>query len=75
MSYFRNMATKYAKLGQRIKQLRKHSKLTQEQLAEKAQMDPKSIIEIEGGKRNPTLKTITNIAKSLNVPASELLQN
>lgn len=73
--YLVNMATKYDKLGTRIKQLRKELNLTQEQLAEKAKVEPRSIIEIEAGKRNPTLKTISNIAKSLKVSVGTLLED
>ena len=69
------MTTNYEKLGSRIKQLRKQSNFTQEELAEIAKMEPRSIVEIEAGKRNPTLKTIANIARALKVSTSELLQN
>lgn len=66
------MAT-YKKLGERIKELRKEKRLTQEKLAELAKVDPKSIIQIEAGKRNPTLKTINKIAQALKIPLSDLL--
>jgi len=63
------------KLIRRIfwRKLRKKQGLPQEKLAELARIDPKSIIEIEGGKRNPTLKTIRKIATALKVKASKLL--
>lgn len=73
--YLVNMPTKNDKLGSRIKRLRKELSLTQEQLAEKAKMEARSIIDIEAGKRNPTLKTISNIAKALNTSAANLLDN
>ena len=66
------MAT-YKKLGEKIKRLRKEKGFTQEKLAELAKVDPKSIIAIETGKRNPTLKTINKIAIVLKVPLSSLL--
>lgn len=65
--------TNYKKLGARIKQLRKERELTQEKLAEIATVDPKSIIQIENGKRNPTLKTIHKIAVGLKIPLYKLL--
>lgn len=67
------MATIYKKLGSNIRRLRKQQELTQEELAEKARIDPKSIVEIEGGKRNPTLKTIRKIALALKVGLKELI--
>lgn len=48
--------------------------MSQEDLAEKAKMDPKSIVQIEAGKRNPTLKTIKKIASSLNAKLTEILE-
>jgi len=66
------MAT-YKKLGEKIKRLRKEKGFTQEKLAELAKVDPKSIIAIETGKRNPKLKTINKIAIVLKVPLSSLL--
>lgn len=67
------MAT-YKKLGEKIKRLRKERGLTQEKLAELANVDPKSIIAIETGKRNPTLKTLNKIAIALKIPLSPLLE-
>lgn len=68
------MATVYSKFGLQVRKLRKQRGLTQEELAEKANIDPKSIIEIENGKRNPSLKTIHKIAKVLKTSTSELLK-
>ena len=67
------MATIYQKLGQKIKIIRKKKNITQEKLGEMAKIDPKSIIQIENGKRNPSLKTISKISRSLNVKTQELL--
>lgn len=63
----------YKKLGDKIRRLRKEKGFTQEKLAELAKIDPKSIIDIESGKRNPTLKTITKLARSLNISLNKLL--
>ena len=67
------MGTIYKKLGDNIRNLRKKKELTQERLAEMAHMDPKSVIEIENGNRNPTLKTVRKIALALKVKPAELL--
>lgn len=65
------MAT-YKKLGEKIRKIRRKRKLTQERLAELAKVDPKSIIEIEAGKRNPTLKTISKIANALGIEVKDI---
>lgn len=66
----------YKRLGEKIKRLRKTRELTQEQLAELARVDPKTIIEIEGGKRaNPTLKTLKKISRALNVRLEDFLSS
>lgn len=55
----------YKKFGQHIRYLRREKDLTQDDLAEITHLDIKSINAIEKGERNPTLKTITKIAKAL----------
>lgn len=67
------MATIYKKLGGKVRKYRKQQGLTQEKLAELARIDPKSIIQIENGKRNPTLKTIRKIATSLKIKLSTII--
>jgi transcriptional regulator with XRE-family HTH domain len=67
------MATIYQKVGENIRKIRKQKDLTQEQLAELAKIDPKSIIQIEAGKRNPTLRTIKKLALGLKVKLSEII--
>lgn len=65
--------TNYKKLGERIKNLRREKGLTQEKLAELAKVDPKTIIEIENGKRkNPTFKTLNKITHALGIPLKEI---
>lgn len=66
------MATIYEKFGQTIKKYRKSLGVTQEELAEKAKVDPKSVISIENGDRNPTLQTIYRLAKALGVEIRQL---
>ena len=68
------MATIYQKVGENIKKLRKKQGLSQEKLAEKSRIDPKSIIQIENGKRNPTLKTLKKITLALKTELLALLQ-
>lgn len=68
------MASIYQKFGENVKKLRRQKNLTQEELAEMTKCDPRTIIAIEAGERNTTLKTINLIALALKIPASELLK-
>ncbi len=61
------------KLGKRIKMLRKLKGLTQEQLGEKAGLSYKFVGEIERGTVNPSLDSLSGIAKALDVSLSGLL--
>lgn len=54
-------------LGQRIKQLRKLKRMTQEQLAEIVEIDPKHLSSIETGRNSPTLLTLEKISDALNI--------
>lgn len=67
------MGTIYKKVGENIKKYRKMLGITQEQLAEVSRLDPKSIIAMESGDRNPTLKTLHRIALALKVKPNDLL--
>lgn len=68
------MANIYQKFGERVRELRKDKGLSQEQLAEKIHRDPRTVVAIEGGKRNPTLNTINKIAKALDSEISILFK-
>ena len=59
-------------LGQKIQQLRKDKKITQERLAELVGIDPKNISRIENGNNYPTAENLSSIAKALNVDVYEL---
>ena len=66
--------TNYKKIGERLKRIRRENNLTQEKLAEMAEVDPKSVIEIENGKRNLTIKTLSKLASALKVSISDILE-
>lgn len=59
-------------LGKNIKDHRKKSGLTQEQLAELCEFDPTYISLLERGRRNPPFSTLVKIAKHLNCKVSKL---
>lgn len=61
----------YQKLSQRIENLRKQKKMTQEDLAVKAGLHRAYFWDIENG-RNISIKTAYKIAKALDVTLQEL---
>lgn len=69
-----DMATNYEKLGSMVRKLRKEKGLSQETFAEAIGRDARTVVAIETGKRNPTLKTLNKIAQVLKTPLSELLK-
>lgn len=59
-------------LGQRIKELRKSKKITQEELAEKIGIGTSNISYIENGKYAPSIENFEKIAEVLEVEPCEL---
>jgi transcriptional regulator with XRE-family HTH domain len=60
-------------VGNRIREFRKASGLTQEQLAEKVDIAPQYLSHLENGQRIPSLRTIIALAQELNTTPSVLL--
>lgn len=60
-------------LGLRIKEIRKQQHLTQEMLAERINVSPHYIYEIERGLKNMSLATLTDISCALKVSTDYLL--
>lgn len=54
--------------GEKVKSIRKSQKVSQEKLAELAELDRTYISDIENGKRNVSIETVYKIAKALNTP-------
>lgn len=59
-------------LGQRIKELRTQTGLSQEKFALLINMDRTYFASVEAGKRNIAIRNIQKIAEGLNVSLSEL---
>jgi transcriptional regulator with XRE-family HTH domain len=59
-------------LGERIKTLRRERALQQRQLAEKAELTPSMVSQIESGRLTPSLNTLGRIAAALGVPIAAL---
>lgn len=58
--------------GSNLRSERERKKLTQEKLAEKADLDPSYISGIERGVRNPSILSVVRIAKALGTTVSDL---
>lgn len=61
-------------LGFAVKKLRESKGLTQEALAEKADLDRTYLSDIERGGRNPGIRNVARLAKALGVTTSRLLE-
>ena len=59
------------RIGGKITEIRLSKKLTQSELAEKTEVSTESISRLERGVNAPSLKTIENIANTLQVPIKE----
>ncbi len=60
--------------GQSLARHRRAKELSQEALAEKADLDRTYLSDIERGVRNPGIRNVVLIAKALGIPASDLLK-
>ncbi len=67
------MTIDYESIGKRIRYNRMKNKLSQEQLAELADLSNVFISYLERGERIPSLEAVINIANALNVSVDELL--
>lgn len=61
-----------AQLGERIRELRKAWGLTQEQLAERADVHVSFVGNVERGENVPSIKTLRRIAKALGVSVKDV---
>jgi transcriptional regulator with XRE-family HTH domain len=61
-----------AKLGLNVRKRREARELTQENLAERANLDATYISGIERGLRNPGIKNVAKLAKALGLSTAEL---
>jgi transcriptional regulator with XRE-family HTH domain len=60
-------------LGTNLKAARKRLGLTQEQVAERSGVHATEISRIEAGKRDPQVSTLRRLAKAVEVPPGQLL--
>jgi CheY-like chemotaxis protein len=71
----RNSRSSESQLGNAVRICRAHLGITQEELAWRASMHRSYIADIERGGRNITLRSITALAKALQIPVERLLSN
>lgn len=60
--------------GKRVRELRKAKNLTQEQLAELVDIDPRNIIKIENAESFPRLKTLEKMLEVFEISASDMFK-
>ena len=68
------MESEAQKLGKNLKRIRTKKGITQGDIVRSLGMDRAFISNIENGKTNPTLATITKIAKAIGVSVGELMK-
>lgn len=64
-----------ARFGERVRELRRARGWSQEELAERADLDRTYISGIERGLRNVALRNIEQLAKAFNISLKELFQD
>jgi len=68
------MKNESARLGLNLKRIRTKKAISQGDIARELGVSRGFVSTIENGKTNPTLSTISNIAKALGVSSDELLK-
>jgi transcriptional regulator with XRE-family HTH domain len=68
------MTTEAEKLGKNLKRIRTEKGISQGDIVRSVGIDRAFVSNIENGKTNPTLATITKLAKALGVSCDELLK-
>jgi transcriptional regulator with XRE-family HTH domain len=63
------------KVGQRIKELRKKLELSQEALANEAEVDRTYVTDVENGRRNISVEVLERIITALQVSISEFFNS
>lgn len=63
------------RFGKKVKDLRVSNKISQEKLAELADIDRTYVADIESGKRNISITIIEKIAKAFNISISDIFRS
>ena len=62
------------KFGNNLRSYRSAAGISQEELAEKVDLDRTYISLLERGQRNPSLQCMLNLSQALNIPLSKLCE-
>ena len=73
MAHNKKWDSLYEKVGRRVKETRKVSRLTQEQLASHVHLTRTSVTNIEKGRQKLMLHTLFGLAAALKVPVGQLI--
>lgn len=65
----------YESIGNQIRILRKKSRFSQAQLADKLKLSRVSVVNIEKGRQHPSIHLLIEITRILNVPLSKFLND
>jgi transcriptional regulator with XRE-family HTH domain len=65
-------SSRQARLGQAVKTIRTAQRLTQEDLAARADLHPTYISDVERGTRNPSWNVIARLAEGMGVPVATI---
>lgn len=68
------LASVQTSLGQRIRALRKQEGISQEELADRAELHWSYLARLERGELNPTLRNLVAVAAGLEVPLLEIFR-
>ncbi|SFC90934.1 helix-turn-helix domain-containing protein [Clostridium uliginosum] len=62
-------------IGERLRNLRKENRLSQEELATRASLHPTYIGQLERGEKNATIESLEKVTSALNVSLEDLFKN
>jgi transcriptional regulator with XRE-family HTH domain len=68
------MAPTPKQMGKRLRQLRTEKEMSQAALAQRAGLTREYVNRLEAGQQDPSLTTISALAKALGVPVTRLLE-
>ena len=69
------MSNNNQNIGKNIKKYRSERKISQDRLSKLADLSLNTVVNVESGENpNPTIETLTKIAKALNVSVDDLLK-
>ena len=74
MIHFLSMKSESEKLGRNLKRIRTEKGITQGDIAKSLGVSRGFVSNLENGKTNPTLATITRLANAVGVTTDELLK-